>query len=128
MTYGNKIIGIFLCLFAFFLVGCEKNENWYFELYDSYTIQSREGNVKLYKENHLISISDFDYKIESFKYNSDVVCLKLSNKTYYMIYYVDSSVYGPFDLESLNESTNTLSMSFENDFTEVSKVEGRVYE
>ena len=61
-------------------------------------------------------------------YNSDVVCLKLSNETYYMIYYVDSSIYGPFDLESLNQSTNTLSMTFETDFKELSKIEGKIYE
>ena len=128
MTYGNKIIILLICLFTFFIVGCEKEENWSFELYDSYQIRSYEGKTKLYKENNLVSISNLDYQITSFKYNSDVVCLKLSNETYYMIYYVDSSIYGPFDLESLNQSTNTLSMTFETDFKELSKIEGKIYE
>ena len=45
-----------------------------------------------------------------------------------MIYYVDGNIYGPFDLESLNSSINSLSMTFDKDFEDINKVEGIIYE
>lgn len=129
MTYGNKMyLIIFISLFCLFIVGCTKNQNFYYELYDGFSIKKTSEEIKLYKDEKLIEISDLDYKIKEFKYNSDVVCLKLENNEYYMIYYVNSNVYGPFTKESLEDSINSLSMTFKNDFQNIFKVEGKIYE
>ena len=46
-----------------------------------------------------------------------------------MIYYVDTSIYGPFNsLDNLNTSTNSLSMTFSSDFTSIEELEGKIYE
>lgn len=128
MTYGNKIIFFLFIFLLFFVVGCSNQENFYYELYDGYRIQKIDDTIKLYKDSKLVSINDLDYKIEKFKYNSDVVCLKLNDNNYYMIYYVDSSIYGPYNLDSLNTTTNSLSMTFDKDFIEVMKADGLIYE
>ncbi|MBQ8473008.1 MAG: hypothetical protein IJ501_05845 [Bacilli bacterium] len=128
MTYGNKIIFFLFIFLLFFVVGCSNQENFYYELYDGYQIQKIDDTIKLYKDSKLVSINDLDYKIEKFKYNSDVVCLKLNDNNYYMIYYVDSSIYGPYDLDSLNTTANSLSMTFDKDFIEVMKADGLIYE
>ena len=129
MTYGSKIALVVFLLSFFLITGCT-SRNWYYELYDDYKIQSSYNNkVILTKNNEKININDLDYTITSFKYNSDVVCLKLDNGKYYMIYYVDTSIYGPFySLDFLNTSTNSLSMSFSCDFTSIKELEGKIYE
>lgn len=129
MTYGSKIALVVFLLSFFLITGCT-SRNWYYELYDDYKIQSSYNNkVILTKNNEKININDLDYTIISFKYNSDVVCLKLDNGKYYMIYYVDTSIYGPFNsLDNLNTSTNSLSMTFSSDFTSVNGLEGKIYE
>ena len=107
MTYGNKIIGIALLLSFIFLVGCEATfKNFHYDLYDNYSIKGIDNTIKLYKNDDVIQIKEMDYKIKEFKYNSDVVCLKLSNNEYYMIYYYSSEVFGPFTKESLEETIN----------------------
>ena len=116
---------IFLSFFL--IVGCA-NKNYYYELYDDYKIKQIEDDTKLYKNDELFKINDLDYQILEFKYNSDVVCLKLKDNSYYMIYYVDGTIYGPFDLESLNSSINSLSMTFDNDFMALTEKEGLLYE
>lgn len=128
MIYGNKLSFVMLFLSFFFIIGCTTNKNFYYELYDGYTIKSVDKEVKLYKDSNLIKINDLNYQIQEFKYNSDVVCLHLTTGDYYMIYYVDSSIYGPFNEESLNSSIKSLSMTFENDFVDINTVEGKVYE
>lgn len=129
MTYGSKIALVVFLLSFFLITGCT-SRNWYYELYDDYKIQSSYNNkVILTKNNEKININDLDYTIISFKYNSDVVCLKLDNEKYYMIYYVDTSIYGPFNsLDNLNTSTNSLSMTFSSDFTSIKELEGKIYE
>jgi len=127
VIYGNKFYLVILFLSFFLIVGCA-NKNFYFELYDGYTIRNIDDDVKLYKDLELFEINDLDYEIKEFKYNSDVVCLKLSNDTYYMIYYVDGTVYGPFDKNSLDISINNLSMTFDNEFTNIFEKEGLIYE
>lgn len=129
MTYGSKIALVVFLLSFFLITGCT-SKNWYYELYDDYKIQSSYNNkVILTKNNEKININDLDYTIISFKYNSDVVCLKLDNGKYYMIYYVDTSIYGPFNsLDNLNTSTNSLSMTFSSDFTSIKELEGKIYE
>lgn len=129
MTYGSKTAMLVFLLSFFLITGCS-SKNWYYELYDDYKIQSSYNNkVILTKNNEKININDLDYTITSFKYNSDVVCLKLDNSKYYMIYYVDTSIYGPFSsLDNLNTSTNSLSMTFSNDFVSVNELEGKIYE
>ena len=129
MTYGSKIALVVFLLSFFLITGCT-SRNWYYELYDDYKIQSSYNNkVILTKNNEKININDLDYTIISFKYNSDVVCLKLDNGKYYMIYYVDTSIYGPFNsLYNLNTSTNSLSMTFSSDFTSIKELEGKIYE
>ena len=128
MTYGNKILTCLFLLMFFLTTGCEKNKNFYYELYDGFRIQKIDDTIKLYKDLKVVSINDLEYKILEFKYNSDVVCLKLDDNNYYMFYYVDSSLYGPYNLNSLNDTTNSLSMTFDNDFTEVMKADGLIYE
>ena len=128
MNYGNKFIILIFLLSLFFIVGCEKNKNFSYELYDGYKIQKIENNIKLYKDSKVVEIEDKDYKIKEFKYNSDVVCLKLNDNTYYMIYYFDSSVYGPYTKETLEETTNDYSMTFASDFQNILNVDGLVYE
>lgn len=128
MTYGNKIFFYLFIFLLFFVVGCSNQGNFYYELYDGYRIQKIDDTIKLYKDSKVVSINDLEYKINEFKYNSDVVCLKLSDNNYYMIYYVDSSIYGPYDLDSLNTTTNSLSMTFDKDFIEVMKADGLIYE
>lgn len=129
MTYGSKIALVVFLLSFFLITGCT-SRNWYYELYDDYKIQSSYNNkVILTKNNEKININDLDYTIISFKYNSDVVCLKLDNGKYYMIYYVDTSIYGPFNsLDNLNTSTNSLSMTFSSDFTSIKELKGKIYE
>ena len=127
MIYGSKLYLVILFLSFFLIVGCT-TKNYYYELYDGYKIQKVNDEIKLYKDDQIFKINDLDYKIEEFKFNSDVVCLKLNNNKYYMIYYVDGTIYGPFDLKSLNESTNNISMTFDNDFTSLSEKEGLIYE
>ena len=129
MTYGSKIALVVFLLSFFLITGCT-SRNWYYELYDDYKIQSSYNNkVILSKNNEKININDLDYTIISFKYNSDVVCLKLDNGKYYMIYYVDTSIYGPFNsLDNLNTSTDSLSMTFSSDFTSIKELEGKIYE
>ena len=129
MTYGNKLyLIIFISLFCLFIVGCTTNKNFYYELYDGFSIKKIDEEIKLYKNEELMKINDLNYKINEFKYNSDVVCLKLDNNEYYMIYYVDSTIYGPFTKESLEDSITSLSMTFKNDFQNIFKVEGLIYE
>ena len=129
MTYGSKIALVVFLLSFFLITGCT-SRNWYYELYDDYKIQSSYNNkVILTKNNEKININDLDYTIISFKYNSDVVCLKLDNGKYYMIYYVDTSIYGPFNsLDNLNTSTDSLSMTFSSDFTSIKELKGKIYE
>lgn len=127
MIYGSKLYLVILFLSFFLIIGCT-SRNYYYELYDGYKIKKIDDEIKLYKDDELFKINDLDYKIEEFKFNSDVVCLKLNNEKYYMIYYVDGTVYGPFDLNSLNTSTDNISMTFDNDFTSLDKKEGLIYE
>ena len=125
MTYGNKII-TFILLFSFLLfVGCEqKFQNFHYDLYDGYSIKGINQSIKLYKDDEIIEINDLDYRIKEFKYNSDVVCLKLSNNEYYVIYYYNASVFGPYTKESINETINNdLTMSFDNDFQDILKAD-----
>lgn len=124
MIYGNKLIYIGLLLSFLLLVGCEvKNNNFHYGLYDGYEIRSKDNKIMLYKGNDLIKIED-NYQIKEFKYNSDVVCLKLTNNNYYMIYYVDASIYGPYTKETLDETINNDStMSFKNDFLDIMKAD-----
>ena len=128
MTYGNKII-LFIILLSFFLIiGCGERP-WSVSLYDDYKIQNTGSKVILTKQDSEVNINDLNYSIKSFKYNSDVVCLKLDNGKYYMIYYVDTSIYGPFNsLDNLNTSTDSLSMTFSSDFTSIKELEGKIYE
>ena len=129
MTYGNKFI-ILLLLSFLFIVGCEtKFNNFYYNLYDGYSIKGIDNKIKLYKNDEIIMIENNDYKIDEIKYNSDVVCVKLHNGKYYMIYYVDSSVYGPFTKESIDKTINEDStMTFDNDFKNILKMDGLIYE
>ncbi len=125
MIYGNKFI-IFVFLFSFlFLVGCQgKFQNFHYDLYDGYSIKGIDNSVELYKDDELIKIDNDHYKITEFKYNSDVVCLKLSNGKYYMIYYVDTSIYGPYTKESLDDTIdNDSTMSFDSDFQNILKAD-----
>lgn len=128
MTYGNKII-LFIILLSFFLIiGCSERP-WSVSLYDDYKIQNTGNKVILTKQDSEININDLNYSIKSFKYNSDVVCLYLNNSNYYMIYYVDSSIIGPFKTKSdLDETTNSLSMTFSSDFLDINKIKDKVYE
>lgn len=128
MTYGNKII-LFIILLSFFLIiGCSERP-WSVSLYDDYKIQNTGNKVILTKQDSEININDLNYSIKSFKYNSDVVCLYLNNSNYYMIYYVDSSIIGPFKTKSdLEETTNSLSMTFSSDFLDINKIKDKVYE
>lgn len=128
MTYGNKII-LFIILLSFFLIiGCGERP-WSVSLYDDYKIQNTGSKVILTKQDSEVNINDLNYSIKSFKYNSDVVCLYLNNSNYYMIYYVDSSIIGPFKTKSdLDETTNSLSMTFSSDFLDINKIKDKVYE
>ena len=125
MTYGNKII-TFVFLFSFlFILGCEnKFQNFTYNLYDGYSIKGINQTIKLYKDDKVVEINGLDYKVKEFKYNSDVVCLKLSNKEYYIIYYYNSSVFGPYTKETLDETINNdLTMSFNDDFQDILKAD-----
>lgn len=129
MTYGTRYLLICLFCFLIFLSGCSNNRNFSYQLYDGYEIKKMYDTIKLYKNDELVKINDLNYKILEFKYNSDVVCLKLENGTYYMIYYVDTTIYGPFTKESLETSINSLSMSFNSDFQNILKIRsGLIYE
>ena len=128
MTYGNKFILVVFLLSFFLITGCV-NRNWYYDLYDDYKIQTSNDKIILTKNNEKININDLDYSIKSFKYNSDVVCLYLNDNNYYMIYYVDNSILGPFKTkDNLLETTNSLSMTFPSDFQTIDKLEGKIYE
>ena len=130
MIYGNKYVTIFILLSFILLVGCSKNfQNFHYDLYDGYVIKGIDNKVELYKNDEVIKIENKDYNIKEIKYNSDVVCLKLQNGKYYMIYYVDSSIYGPYTKETLEETIkNDSTMSFNIDFKNILKVDGLVYE
>ena len=124
MIYGNKFILITILLSFLFIIGCEKNKDFHFDLYDSYSIKGIDNKIKLYKDNNIIEINNLDYKIKEFKYNSDVVCLKLDNNEYYMIYYFDSSVYGPYTKELLEETIkNDSTMTFNEEFKSILKAD-----
>ena len=125
MTYGNKIICIITLLSFFLLAGCSRPvKDFHYDLYDGYSIKSRDNKIKLYKDDEIININDLDYKIKEFKYNSDVVCLNLNNNEYYMIYYYNSSVFGPYTKETLEETISSDStMTFKNDFQNILKTE-----
>ena len=121
MTYVNKIIILLALLSFLFLVGCNNNiRNFHYDLYDNYSIKSVDNKIKLYKNNDVVEINKLDYKIKEFKYNSDVVCVHLQNNEYYMIYYYNTSVYGPYTKETLNETIkNDSTMDFETDFQNI---------
>ncbi len=128
MIYGNKLV-IFVLLLSFFLmVGCSSHKNYSYKLYDNYEIKSIDNDIKLYKDDEVFKINDLDYQIKSFKFNSDVICLELNDGNYYMIYYVDGTIIGPHTLESLKKETDSLSMTFDTDFTDITKIEGVIYE
>ena len=129
MTYGNKFL-ILLLLSFLFIVGCEtKFNNFHYDLYDGYSIKGIDNKIKLYKNDEIIKIEDNDYKINEIKYNSDVVCVKLQNNKYYMIYYVDSSIFGPYTKDSLDKTISEDStMSFDKDFQNILKMDGLIYE
>ena len=128
MTYGNKFILVVFFISFFLITGCV-NRNWYYDLYDDYKIQTSNDKIILTKNNEKININDLDYSIKSFKYNSDVVCLYLNDNNYYMIYYVDNSILGPFKTkDNLLETTNSLSMTVTSDFQTIDKLEGKIYE
>ena len=129
MTYGNKFL-ILLLLSFLFIVGCEtKFNNFHYDLYDGYSIKGIDNKIKLYKNDEIIKIEDNDYKINEIKYNSDVVCVKLQNNKYYMIYYVDSSIFGPYTKDSLDKTISEDStMSFDKDFQKKKKMDGLIYE
>ena len=127
MTYGNKIIFTIFFISFLLITGCT-HRNWSYELYDGYKLQSINNKVYLYKDDKKIEINDLDYDIKSFKFNSDVVCLQLSDNRYYMVYYVDGNIYGPFDKDSLEQSISSLSMTFDANFQDISELEGKKYE
>ena len=124
MTYGSKLFCLLTILSLLFIVGCEKNiPNFHLDLYDSYSIKAIDNKINLYKNDEIINVED-NYQIKEFKYNSDVVCLKLASGKYYMIYYVDGSIFGPYTKDSLNETIkNDSTMSFESDFQNILKAE-----
>ena len=128
MIYGNKLALLVLLLSFFLIVGCDSNRNYSYKLYDNYEIKNIDNDIKLYKDGDIFKINDLDYQIKAFKFNSDVICLKLNDDKYYMIYYVDGSIIGPHTLESLNKETDSLSMTFDSDFTDINKIEGVIYE
>ncbi len=128
MIYGSKITIFVLLLSFFFLTACSNTRDFSYNLYDGYEIKSINQSVKLYKDEKFFEINDLDYQIKEFKYNSDVVCLELSDGNYYMIYYVDGMISGPHTLDSLESEIKDLSMTFDNDFEDIMKVEGKVYE
>ena len=129
MTYGNKFIFVIMLL-SLFLIGCEKKiNNFHFDLYDNYSIKSIDNKIRLYKNDELIEIESDNYKIDQIKYNNDVICLKLKNNNYYMVYYVDSSIYGPYTKESLKKTLDEdLTMTFDNDFKNILEMDGLIYE
>ena len=124
MTYGNRYI-ILVFLFSFlFLVGCNRFRNFHYDLYDGYNIKRINNKIKLYKNDEVIKIENNDYQIKEFKYNSDVVCLKIADGNYYMIYYVDESIYGPYTKETLeNTIDNDSTMYFSSDFQNILKAD-----
>lgn len=125
MTYGNKILYFFTILSLLFIIGCERNiKDFHLDLYDGYSIKAINNTIRLYKNDEVVEIEDKSYRIKEFKYNSDVVCLKLENGKYYMIYYYNGSVFGPYTKESLKETINNDStMSFDKDFQDILKAE-----
>ena len=125
MTYGNKLLCLFTILSLLFIVGCEnKFLNFHLDLYDGYSIKGIDNTVKLYKNDEVVKIENDDYRITEFKYNSDVVCLKLKNGNYYMVYYVDGSVFGPYTKETLKDTIdNDSTMSFDVDFQNILKAD-----
>ena len=124
MTYGNRILILVTLLSFLFLVGCEKIRDFHYDLYDGYSIKNINNNIKLYKDNDIVEINKLNYKVKEFKYNSDVVCLKLQNNEYYMIYYYNGSVFGPYTKVSLEETIKSDStMNFDKDFENILKAE-----
>ncbi len=129
MIYGNKFLTCLLLLSFLFIVACSNNKNFHYSLYDGYSIKGIDDTIKLYKDDKIVEINSLDYKIKEFKYNSDVVCLKLSNNEYYMIYYFDTSTYGPYTKDGLEDTIESDStMTFDNDFQNILKVEDLVYD
>ena len=129
MTYGNKFLFV-VFLLSLFLIGCEKKvNNFHLDLYDGYNIKAIDNKIRLYKNDELIKIENDNYKIDQIKYNSDVICLKLKNNNYYMVYYVDSSIYGPYTKETIKKTLDEDStMTFENDFKNILEMDGLEYE
>ena len=125
MNYGNKLLYLFTILSFLFIVGCESNiKNFHLDLYDNYSIKSIDKKIKLYKNDEIVNINNLDYEIKEFKYNSDVVCLKLDNNEYYMIYYYNSSVFGPYTKDTLKSTIdNDSTMSFTTDFQNILKAD-----
>ena len=128
MIYGNKLVLLVLLLSFFLIIGCDSNRNYSYKLYDNYEIKNVDNDIKLYKDGEIFKINDLDYQIKSFKFNSDVICLKLNDGKYYMIYYVDGTIFGPHTLDTLKAETDSLSMTFDSDFTDINKIEGVIYE
>ena len=129
VTYGNKFLFV-VFLLSLFLIGCEKKvNNFHLDLYDGYNIKAIDNKIRLYKNDELIKIENDNYKIDQIKYNSDVICLKLKNNNYYMVYYVDSSIYGPYTKETIKKTLDEDStMTFENDFKNILEMDGLEYE
>ena len=125
MTYGSRFLRLFTILSLLFIVGCQNNvKNFHLDLYDNFSIKSINNKIKLYKDNNIIEINNLDYIIKEYKYNSDVVCLKLDNNEYYMIYYYNSSVFGPYTKDTLKETIeNDPTMSFSEDFKNILKAD-----
>ena len=125
MTYGSKVLYITILLSFVLLIGCEKKfDNFHYDLYDNYSIKGIDNTIKLYKNDEVIDIKGNNYKIKEFKYNSDVVCVKLSNNEYYMIYYYNSGVFGPYTKESLDETIeNDPTMTIDSKFIDILKAD-----
>ena len=125
MNYGSRLFCLLTILSFLFIVGCERGiKNFHLDLYDNYSIKSIDNEIKLYKDNKIVEINNLNYKIKEFKYNSDVVCLKLDNNEYYMIYYYNSSVFGPYTKDTLKSTIDSDStMSFTTDFQNILKAD-----
>ena len=125
MTYGNKVLVVLTLLSFLFLTGCSNNTRaFHYDLYDNYSIKNIDGKIKLYKDDNIVEINKLNYKIKEFAFNSDVVCLRLENNEYYMIYYYNASVYGPYTKETLMETIeNDPTMELETEFQNIMKAE-----
>lgn len=126
MNYGNKFNFFIIFILLIFLIGCS-TKNFYIELYNDFSIKKSDEKIKLYKNDLVFDINNLDYKIISFNYNEDVVCLKLDNESYYIIYFIDSNIYGPFNEENYLLALKTLNIDIL-DLENIMEVEGRIYE